>query len=177
MNLIAYREKHNLTQKELSEITGISVRTIQRIESGVPPKGYTLKTLNRILEKDQEELFHEEEIKKEYTSYMVGIINFSSLFFVFIPILNFVVPILIARLKKQNDVIIKKIIAIQILHALLIIVVFLIGLVANFEELGRNITIGIMLVLILLNTFIILRNGVAIQKTKGLYFDPGFYFF
>ena len=108
---------------------------------------------------------------------MVGIINFSSLFFVFIPILNFVVPILIARLKKQNDVIIKKIIAIQILHALLIIVVFLIGLVANLEELGRNITIGIMLVLILLNIFIILRNGVEIQKTKGLYFDPGFYFF
>ncbi len=37
------REKLNLTQEELSEKSGISVRTIQRIESGNEPKGQTLK--------------------------------------------------------------------------------------------------------------------------------------
>mgnify|MGYP003598873837 CR=1 FL=1 len=35
----------NLTQEELAEKSGISVRTIQRIESGTKPKGYTLKAL------------------------------------------------------------------------------------------------------------------------------------
>lgn len=43
------REKQNLTQEELSEKSGISVRTIQRIEAGTPPKGYTLKTLAKAL--------------------------------------------------------------------------------------------------------------------------------
>lgn len=39
------REEMNLTQEELAEKSGISVRTIQRIESGTKPKGYTLKAL------------------------------------------------------------------------------------------------------------------------------------
>jgi transcriptional regulator with XRE-family HTH domain len=43
------REKFNLTQQELSEKSGISVRTIQRIESGTDPKGQTLKILARTL--------------------------------------------------------------------------------------------------------------------------------
>ena len=41
------RERHNLTQEELSEKSGISVRTIQRIESGTEPKGHTLKILTK----------------------------------------------------------------------------------------------------------------------------------
>jgi len=39
------REQKNMTQEELSEKSGISVRTIQRIESGTNPKGHTLKYL------------------------------------------------------------------------------------------------------------------------------------
>ena len=38
------------TQKELSEISNISVRTIQRIENGdIIPRSYTLKTLAEVL--------------------------------------------------------------------------------------------------------------------------------
>ncbi len=44
------REQKNLTQEELSEKSGISVRTIQRIESGIAPKGHTLKALSKTLE-------------------------------------------------------------------------------------------------------------------------------
>jgi len=43
--LLEFREKLNLTQEELSEKSGVSVRTIQRIEAGKEPRGYTLKTL------------------------------------------------------------------------------------------------------------------------------------
>ncbi len=39
------REEKNLTQTELAEKSGLSLRTIQRIEAGNVPKGYTLKAL------------------------------------------------------------------------------------------------------------------------------------
>jgi transcriptional regulator with XRE-family HTH domain len=42
------REQQNLTQEELAEKSGISVRTIQRIESGTEPKGHTLKHFPKV---------------------------------------------------------------------------------------------------------------------------------
>lgn len=34
-----------MTQEELAEKSGVSVRTIQRIEAGTQPKGYTLNSI------------------------------------------------------------------------------------------------------------------------------------
>ena len=45
MNLKAIREQKHLTQEELAELSGLSVRTIQRIEAGQEPKGHTAKVL------------------------------------------------------------------------------------------------------------------------------------
>jgi transcriptional regulator with XRE-family HTH domain len=59
--LVGIREKLNLTQKELAERSGISIRTIQRIEAGTPPKGYTLKTLVKTLNIAEEELLGTEK--------------------------------------------------------------------------------------------------------------------
>ena len=55
-NLIKFREQQNLTQEELAEKSGLSVRTIQRIEAGTLPKGYTLKVLAKVLGIKEEEL-------------------------------------------------------------------------------------------------------------------------
>ncbi len=62
--LKAIREQKNLTQEELSEQSKISVRTIQRIESGTEPKGHTLRSLAQALEIEEIELQqdHPEEI-------------------------------------------------------------------------------------------------------------------
>ena len=54
-NLIKFREQQNLTQEELAEKSGLSVRTIQRIEAGTLPKGYTLKVLAKVQEKNEED--------------------------------------------------------------------------------------------------------------------------
>ena len=54
--LVEHRDKLNLTQEELSKKSGISVRTIQRIESGIEPKGYTLKALAKSLNIKESEL-------------------------------------------------------------------------------------------------------------------------
>ncbi len=45
------RNKMNLTQQELADLTGISLRSIQRIEhSEVVPRDYTIKTLAKQLD-------------------------------------------------------------------------------------------------------------------------------
>lgn len=46
---ILHREHLNITQKELAEKSGISVRTVQRVEAGDLPKGYTLRALAKTL--------------------------------------------------------------------------------------------------------------------------------
>jgi transcriptional regulator with XRE-family HTH domain len=53
------RLKKGLTQEELAFQTDISVRTIQRIESGeVDPRSYTLQSIAKVLEIDFEHLFN-----------------------------------------------------------------------------------------------------------------------
>ena len=58
------RERQNLTQEELAEKSGISVRTIQRIEAGTNPKGYTLKTLASSLDVSEKDLLIAEIVKE-----------------------------------------------------------------------------------------------------------------
>lgn len=51
--ILKARQAKGLTQSELSEISSISIRTIQRLESGhVIPRVYTLKTLSKYLSVD-----------------------------------------------------------------------------------------------------------------------------
>lgn len=50
------REEQNLTQTELAEKSGVSLRTCQRIEAGNILKGFTLKALAGALEVDPEDL-------------------------------------------------------------------------------------------------------------------------
>jgi len=54
------REENRLTQKELAEKAGLSLRTIQRIEAGNIPKGFTLKALAESLNTTPENLIEKE---------------------------------------------------------------------------------------------------------------------
>ena len=58
--LKAFREQQNLTQEELSKKSGISARTIQRIETGKEPKGHTRRVLAQALEIEENELLQKE---------------------------------------------------------------------------------------------------------------------
>ncbi len=62
------REQKNVTQNELAEKQGISLRTIQRIEAGNIPKGFTLKTIAKALETESENLFQENKKLREDSS-------------------------------------------------------------------------------------------------------------
>ena len=56
------RKQKGLTQEELIEKCNISVRTIQRIESGeVTPRSYTLKTILNVLDYDLSQIQDEDD--------------------------------------------------------------------------------------------------------------------
>ncbi len=164
--LLEYREKFNLTQKELSERSGISIRTIQRIEAGTEPKGHTLKTLSKCLNLSEKDLLSPDSSKRKRNIEVLKWVNFSSLLF-FIPFANIVFPILIMQKKKQATEDAKQLISVQILWtvaAILIIGIspFLVG----WAGISRQWTLILVIIFFMINLFIILGNAIEIQK-KG----------
>ncbi|AZA61123.1 helix-turn-helix domain-containing protein [Chryseobacterium indoltheticum] len=183
------REKRNLTQEELAEKSGISVRTIQRIEAGTTPKGYTLKTLAESLEVSENDLLISETIKEEividevidtteenhslFNSGLIKIINLSSLPFAWLPIANFLLPLLIMFFTKEKSPIVKQIISLQIFLAIISPIIFMLIALLKLGSVSVMIT---MIVLVLTNVYIILRNAYEIDKKQSLRYKLNFSF-
>lgn len=181
------RESRNLTQEELAEKSGISVRTIQRIEAGTTPKGYTLKTLAESLEVSENDLLTSETIKEEiiidevvFTTEendslsnfgLIKIINLSSLPFAWLPIANFLLPLLIMFFTKEKSPIVKQIISLQIFLAIISPIIFMLIALLKLGSVSVMIT---MVVLVLTNVYIILRNAYEIDKKQSLRYKLNF---
>ncbi|WP_294245816.1 helix-turn-helix transcriptional regulator [uncultured Chryseobacterium sp.] len=181
------REARNLTQEELAQQTGLSVRTIQRVEAGMQPKGYTLKTLAAALdiaEKDlrdpgnavrQESSAEEIPIipeKGEAVNFtLVKIINLSSLLLAWLPVANCIPPVLIMLFTKEKSQITKQIISLQAVIAIISPVIFMI---IALLKLGSPSVMVTMVLLVLANIFVILRNAYEIDKKGSLYYRLNF---
>lgn len=169
------REKFNLTQEELSHQSGISVRTIQRIESGNDPKGQTLKIIAKTLGINENELLEKQESEIEINFTLIKIINLSSLFFTVIAPLNIIVPLVIIFAKKQFNSTTKQIISIQILWLIFSVIIFMLSSFAkNWFSIGNKFILIVMILLVLSNVFIIIRNAVEIDKRGKLFFKVNF---
>ncbi|MBN9336466.1 MAG: helix-turn-helix domain-containing protein [Chryseobacterium sp.] len=185
------REKQNLTQEELAEKSGLSVRTIQRIEAGTEPKGYTLKTLASSLGVSQKDLLTpiipteesivenpiveepvlpiENETIENLT--LIKIINLSSLPLCWFPIANFLPPLLIMLISKQKSPLVKQIISLQIILAVIAPIIFMLVVIL---KLGKASVMVTMIALTLVNIFIILRNAYQLDKKQSLYYKLDF---
>ncbi len=185
--LKSIRELQNLTQEELSEKSGISVRTIQRIEAGREAKGYTLRVLAEIFgvqEKEllnkpfeienkedcnQETIVNEEPISVNYS--IIKLVNLSSLPFVVLPLFNILIPLILMFTMKVKNPITKQIISLQIMWTIVAPIVFMLGI---FLKLGNKFTLVIMILLVLSNVYIVLRNAAEIDKNRKLYYSLNF---
>lgn len=169
------REKLNLTQEELSDTSGISIRTIQRIESGNEPKGQTLKILAKTLGIKENELLEKEEAQIETNSTLIKIINLSSLPFTIIPPANIIIPLVIMFAKKQFNPLVKQIVSIQILWLIFAVIIFMLSsFMKNWFSLESNFILVVMILLVLSNVFIILINTAEIDKKGKLFFRLNF---
>lgn len=166
--LFEYREKLNYTQDELSEKSGISVRTIQRIEAGANLKGHTLKAIATALDVNPSELNSTTEKDIQYNYPLIKLINLSSLLF-FIPFANILTPLLIMHLKKGVNTITKQIVSVQILWTIIFTLSFFITqILQNWLSLNKQLTLVVLMVCILSNIYIIIRNVLEIDKNKQL---------
>lgn len=138
-SLKGHRKIKNLTQEELSKSSGISIRTIQRIEKGLSTgSSHTLKTLAKTLSIENSDILHDESNPKLFTKNNIDtlkLMNFSVLTMLIIPVGNIIFPAII-YFKNRDDgkinIIGKKILNFQILSMLvlpffLVILYLLIG--------------------------------------------------
>lgn len=171
-NVKLYRENNNLTQTELAEKSGLSLRTIQRIENGNLPKGHTLKSLSNALDIQPDDL-----LNKTIDLNRVKIINISTLSFFIIPFGNVILPLILTFKSKDENTrqIGKDIISIQIFWS---IVTALLLIISPFIQRWLSIDIPLiavfLVVLIGINIFIILKNAISLTSKSELYKKPIF---
>lgn len=169
------REKNRLTQKELAEKAGLSLRTIQRIEAGNIPKGFTLKALAESLNTTPENLIEKEDKNIERAK----LINSSALFGLIIPFGGIIFPLIFTY--KTQDVYNKQlgrnIVALQII---LSVTMSLFLIASPFLQKGLSVKFPVFLIVLITFLFLkliaIIINGIALNKNKDLHTNLKFNF-
>lgn len=175
--LLELREKLNLTQEELANKANISVRTIQRIEAGTKPKGFTLEALSNALGVNKDVLLEDKIEPIKNNKNLIKYINLSSIILIIVPLGSIILPLIIMYWKKQINTITKQIISIQILWTLAsILLVIASSFLKNWFSLSNQVTTFTILILLAINLYIILRNTLEIEKRDRLYIKLNFSF-
>jgi len=173
--LKTYRNQKNLTQEELASKSGISIRTIQRIEKGLASGSpHTLKALAKVLEVDSLELNVADQTKhfvKEDDLKKLKLLNFSILSVFIIPFGNILLPTLVFlrhRSRESVNVIGRKIISFQIVTS---VILFLLSVVI-FLLVGRGngqVPMPVFIcyaMIVLVNIIIVFRTSKEIDTKK-----------
>jgi len=182
-----YRLLRGLTQEELAEASGISIRTIQRIEKGVSEGSpYTLRSLSKVLEIEPAKISNLVEQETSITTTDLAdikLLNLSSLSLLFLPFGNLILPLILFLYGKGKDrqlqELTNKIFSYQIITTLLtLVLIFLLPLVLMglFEQLkgaGIPLFIPVYYMLGLVNILVILQTAINLNKGKEiLSFSP-----
>ncbi|WP_306350091.1 helix-turn-helix domain-containing protein [Flavobacterium sp. '19STA2R22 D10 B1'] len=163
------REEKNMTQTELAEKSGLSLRTIQRIEAGNIPKGFTLKSIAQSLETKPENLIStlDENTKIDRAK----LINLSALLGLLIPFGNIVFPLILTYKTKDpiNKELGKSIVSIQILLTIILSVLMIISpFIQKALSIKFPLFILFLIALIGLKLFVIIKNGISLNQKGDL---------
>lgn len=145
--IVAARQQKGFTQEELAELSGLSVRTIQRIENGESlPRSYTLKVIAKALGKHYEDLVNVETpvrvvADQQFPSndrHFLQLFNLSCFTYLVIPWVHFMIPNYL--LKKQNNLqketveLSQKLLRQQIYWAVILHIILLLTLAYNLIQ-------------------------------------------
>jgi len=184
------RMQNGFSQEELAEKSGLSLRTIQRIESsGTLPREDTLKRLATVLGESTNAL---DWTMKENRGLLM-MTNFSALSFILLPFLGVVLPVIIwmsnRRTIKDLDRIGRGILNFQITWFILLMLWFAVlvfGLVSMFRignfdggTMGHKMMIQELglLILYFYNFVFVILNAFRIDRGKELFYFPSIPFF
>ena len=165
-----YREKNNLTQTVLAKKSGLSLRTIQRIENGNTPKGFTLKSLAKALEINPENL-----LNKKIDLEKIKIINISTLSFFIIPFGNIILPAILTFISKNEKTksLGKDILSIQIIWTITTSILLIISpFIQRWLLINIPLLIVVLIILICINIFITFKNAISLTNKSELHIKP-----
>lgn len=169
MNNVKYwREKNRMTQHELAEKSGISLRTIQRIEAGSSLKGYTLKAIADTFNTTPESLCtstDETDVERSKR------INLSALLGLVIPFGGILFPLFLTAKTADlpNKQLGKKITEIQIILTI-ILSITLIGIpfIQKEYQITKPVFIYVLILILILKVVIVIVNGICLNTKKKL---------
>tara|TARA_R110002049_G_scaffold57370_2_gene157423 strand:+ start:375 stop:977 length:603 start_codon:yes stop_codon:yes gene_type:complete len=185
------RSRKGFSQEELAENTGLSLRTIQRIENGeTEPRGDSLKKLAAAFDVSSDEII---DWTVRVDKGFLNSLNLSALSYIIFPLLGILVPLILWISKKdkiQNlNETAKKLLNFQISWTMLLFLgyfVFIFKIFYNINSAG-DISPGLISPSIIYNTvfllimysynfIFIIRNSVRINNEKTVSYFPAIKF-
>jgi transcriptional regulator with XRE-family HTH domain len=172
------RNKKGMSQEVLAEESGLSLRTIQRIENGDSnPTGDSLKRLSNALDVNPDELI--DWTIKEDKNYLI-FLNLSALTFLFFPMLGILVPFILWTSKKDKIKNINKLgkdlINFEITWTILLFLIpflfFLISKTSFLESLSLSDIFMITGSVYLFNLILVLLNTLRISNNRDVMYYP-----
>lgn len=181
MNIIKQiREKHNYTQQDLAKKTGLSLRTIQRLESNnKAPKGHSLKALSEAFNIDPTVLknkFVGIKKSKDADILSIKIINLSVLGCFGIPFGNLILPILLWKRKRQSKLVDetgRKIINFQIIWSILLSFSLIVAPFAdNYIVTSHSLILIVLFTALAINIIFVSANAIMLQRNNITLLNP-----
>ncbi len=172
--IVAQRKKKHLSQEELAHQSGISLRTIQRIEKGtVNPHGHTLKTLAIALELDLS------KIETSHSGNNLGTLrtlNAIGLLVIIAPLIHLFIQLMYWRRKKVNtgiNQIERRIISFQIIWLLTTLVTFVLIHIISYLIAGQSVIghfpyrLATYIFLLILNAGVVASTATQLNKDQA----------
>ncbi len=166
------RETLGYTQAELAELASLSIRTIQRVESGQSiPKGHTLQVLAQALGVDtnqlQEEKFAASEEEAE-ENLKLKLINLATLCFLGIPFGNLIVPFMLwqkYRVYALVDTVGRKILNFQIFWTLCTVLILIFSpFLQDYVTAPFSLMLVLSLISVGINLYFIFKTAQALSR-------------
>lgn len=175
------RRNSSLSQEGLAETSGISIRTIQRIEKGLSiGSAYTLNALAKALNVNTSDLISQQHLSMPLLNdnrSQLKLLNLSAISILLVPLSNIIVPAIIF-FNNRNDKAInnygRKILSFQILwtlSALLIMLVLPIVLLFLFPVLSGSrmpLFIPVYFICVIINVHFIIRFAISLNNQSHL---------
>jgi len=168
------RNKKGMSQEILAEESGLSLRTIQRIEKGeTNPTGDSLKRLSNALNVNPDELI--DWTIKEDKKYLI-FLNLSALTFLFFPMLGILVPFILWTSRKDKIKNINKLgrdlINFEITWTILLFFIpfclFLISKIGLLKSMSLSTIFATIGCMYLINLIFILFNTLKLSNEKNV---------
>ena len=176
--LKALRHQKGMSQEILAEESGLSLRTIQRIENGeTNPTGDSLKRLANGFNVNPDELI--DWAIKEDNSYLVYL-NLSTLTFLFFPLLGIIVPFMLWTAKKDKikniNSLGRDLINFEITWSILLFSVpfsfFLLSKIGLLESFSLSTIFTTTVIMYIINLLFVLYNTFRISNKKEAKYHP-----